>query len=142
MNTSASLNVLGLYLSARHDRSGKKDKSEIQCYKCQEMGHYAPECKKSKIEKALITKGRDWADTSDSDEEVNYALMASIEPEDSELKVPSSTLAYNIDDISELRIYLKALHVSYRDRSINVQLLHRKRGLGFYHQYDFYMKPN
>ncbi|KAK1401428.1 hypothetical protein POM88_001033 [Heracleum sosnowskyi] len=43
------------------------------------MGHYAPECKKGKSEKALITKGKDWADTSDSDEDVSYALMATVE---------------------------------------------------------------
>ncbi|MGI4673525.1 hypothetical protein ACR2XN_29100, partial [Klebsiella pneumoniae] len=72
-----------------------------------------------KTETALFTKGRDWADTSDSDEDVNYALMASHvnESENSELKVPPTTYAYNTDNISELRIYLKALHISYRDRS-------------------------
>ncbi|KAK1360189.1 hypothetical protein POM88_044663 [Heracleum sosnowskyi] len=43
------------------------------------MGHYAPECKKGKSEKALITKGEDWADTSDSDEDVSYTLMATVE---------------------------------------------------------------
>ena len=84
------------------------------------MGHYAPECKKRKTEIALFTKGRDWADTSDSDEEVNYALMASVENESeaSDLKVPLTTYAYNIDNISELRIYLKNLHVSYRDQTL------------------------
>lgn len=101
-------------------KSGKKDKSEIQCYKCKEMGHYAPECKKGKTEKALITKGRDWADTSDSDEEVNYALMATFEneSESSENKVPLTTHAYNTDNISELRIYLKSIHISYRDQTL------------------------
>ncbi|KAK1379814.1 hypothetical protein POM88_026558 [Heracleum sosnowskyi] len=101
----------------RDTKSGKKDKSEIQCYKCKEMGHYAPECKKGKSEKALITKGRDWADTSDSDEGVNYALMATVEDE-SENKVPLTTYAYDIDNISELRIYLKSIHVSYRDQTL------------------------
>ncbi|KAK1384661.1 hypothetical protein POM88_022396 [Heracleum sosnowskyi] len=101
-------------------KSGKKDKSEIQCYKCKEMGHYAPECKKGKSEKALITKGKDWADTSDSDEGVNYALMATIkdEAESSENKVPLTTYAYDTDNISELRIYLKSIHVSYRDQTL------------------------
>ena len=81
----------------KYAKSGKKDKSEIQCYKCKEMGHYAPECKKSKTEKALFTKGRDWADTSDSDEDVNYALMATAQSdsENSENKVPLSTYVYN-----------------------------------------------
>lgn len=44
------------------------------------MGHYSTECKKAKstkgICKALITKKTDLANTSDSDEEANYALMA------------------------------------------------------------------
>ncbi|KAK1388711.1 hypothetical protein POM88_016889 [Heracleum sosnowskyi] len=107
--------------SDRRDiKSGKKDKSEIQCYKCKEMGHYAPECKKGKSEKALITKGKDWADTSDSDEDVNYALMATVqgESDSSENKVPLTTYAYDIDNISELRIYLKSIHVSYRDQTL------------------------
>ncbi|KAK1396498.1 hypothetical protein POM88_006361 [Heracleum sosnowskyi] len=104
----------------RDSKSGKKDKSEIQCYKCKEMGHYAPECKKGKTEKALISKGKDWADTSDSDEGVNYALMATgrDEADSSENKEPLTTYAYDIDDISELRIYLKSIHVSYRDQTL------------------------
>ncbi|KAK1356144.1 hypothetical protein POM88_049400 [Heracleum sosnowskyi] len=107
--------------SERRDiKPGKKDKSEIQCYKCKEMGHYALECKKGKSEKALITKGRDWADTSDSDEDVNYALMATVKDESDsyENKVPLTTYAYDIDNISELRIYLKSIHVSYRDQTL------------------------
>jgi hypothetical protein len=104
----------------RKTKSGKKDKSEIQCYKCKEMGHYAPECKKGKTEKALISKGKDWADTSDSDDGENYALMATVkdEAESSENKVPLTMYAYDTDDISELRIYLKNIHVSYRDQTL------------------------
>ena len=84
------------------------------------MGHYAPECKKGKSEKALISKGKDWADTSDSDDGVNYALMATVkdEAESSENKVPLTTYAYDTDNISELRIYLKNIHVSYRDQTL------------------------
>ncbi|KAK1355750.1 hypothetical protein POM88_049006 [Heracleum sosnowskyi] len=104
----------------RETKSGKKDKSEIQCYKCKEMGHYAPECKKGKSETALISKGKDWADTSDSDDGVNYALMATVkdETESSENKVPLTTYAYDTDNISELRVYLKSVHVSYRDQTL------------------------
>ncbi|KAK1403290.1 hypothetical protein POM88_002895 [Heracleum sosnowskyi] len=104
----------------RETKSGKKDKSEIQCYKCKEMGHYAPECKKGKSEKALISKGKDWADTSDSDDGENYALMATVrdETESSENKVPLTTYAYDTDNISELRVYLKSVHVSYRDQTL------------------------
>ncbi|KAK1401340.1 hypothetical protein POM88_000945 [Heracleum sosnowskyi] len=104
----------------RETKSGKKDISEIQCYKCKEMGHYAPECKKGKSEKALISKGKDWADTSDSDDGENYALMATVrdETESSENKVPLTTYAYDTDNISELRVYLKSVHVSYRDQTL------------------------
>ncbi|KAK1379199.1 hypothetical protein POM88_025943 [Heracleum sosnowskyi] len=104
----------------RETKSGRKDKSEIQCYKCKEMGHYAPECKKSKSEKALISKGKDWADTSDSDDGVNYSLMATVkdETESSGNKVPLTTYAYDTDNISELRVYLKSVHVSYRDQTL------------------------
>ncbi|KAK1360616.1 hypothetical protein POM88_045090 [Heracleum sosnowskyi] len=84
------------------------------------MGHYAPECKKGKTGKALISKGKDWADTSDSDEDVSYALMATVEDESetSENKVPLTTYTYDTDNISELRIYLKSIHVSYRDQTL------------------------
>ncbi|KAK1403934.1 hypothetical protein POM88_003539 [Heracleum sosnowskyi] len=104
----------------RETKSGKKDKSEIQCYRCKEMGHYAPECKKGKSVKALISKGKDWADTSDSDDGENYALMANVrdETESSENKVPLTTYAYDTDNISELRVYLKSVHVSYRDQTL------------------------
>ncbi|KAK1399122.1 hypothetical protein POM88_008985 [Heracleum sosnowskyi] len=121
----------------KYTKSGKKDKSEIQFYKCKEMGHYAPECKKGKSEKALITKGKDWVDTSDSDEGVNYALMATVkdEVESSGNKVPLTTYAYDTDNISELRIYLKSIHVIYRDQTLENERIKSENldtvGLGY-----------
>ncbi|KAK1378425.1 hypothetical protein POM88_025169 [Heracleum sosnowskyi] len=46
--------------------------------------------------------------------------MATVEDESetSENKVPLTTYAYDIDNISELRIYLKSIHVSYRDQTL------------------------
>ncbi|XP_017249896.1 uncharacterized protein LOC108220596 [Daucus carota subsp. sativus] len=78
----------------KDSKSGKLDRSKVKCNNCGEMGHFAPECKKGKTEKALISKGRNWADTSDSEEEeVNYALMATTneEPGTSEPKIPHTT---------------------------------------------------
>lgn len=124
---------------AKDSKTEKFDKSKIKCYGCGEMGHFTKECKKGKSEKALISQGKDWADSSDSDEETIYALMALAdnESESSENKVPLTKYAYDIDNISELRIYLKSLHVSYRDQTLenerikseNLALINRNKVL-------------
>lgn len=86
------------------------------------IGHFATECKNSTDgrSQALITKKTDWADSPDSDGEVNYALMANIDSDfvPSDTKVPYTTITFDIDDISELRIFLKCLHVSCRDQTL------------------------
>ncbi|KAL8098097.1 hypothetical protein AgCh_031022 [Apium graveolens] len=55
-----------------------------------------------------------------SDDGINYALMenADTEADNAKLKVPRTTLAFDTDDICELRLILKSLHVSYRDQTL------------------------
>ena len=43
---------------AQGSREGRKDKSKVKCYNCQDYGHFAWECpKKEKEEKALLAQG-------------------------------------------------------------------------------------
>ncbi|KAL8116161.1 hypothetical protein AgCh_022599 [Apium graveolens] len=74
------------------------------------------DCRKPRAEKkqALISKKKNWDDTSESDDEVNYALMANADTEvgNAKLKLPQTILAFDTDDIYELRLFLKSLHES------------------------------
>ncbi|KAL8105243.1 hypothetical protein AgCh_029148 [Apium graveolens] len=71
-------------------KSDRGDNSNVKCYNCGERGHISPDCKKGKSDKGktLVTKKKSWTDTSDSEHEVNYALMANSDsnPETAELK--------------------------------------------------------
>ena len=67
--------------------------------------------KKDKSDKGqlLITKKKDWIDTSNFDKEVNYVLMTNIESssEAYDIKLSHSTLAFDDDNIRELRLFLR-----------------------------------
>ncbi|KAL8111815.1 hypothetical protein AgCh_019494 [Apium graveolens] len=104
-------------------RGGKSDRGDytnVKCYNCGEKGHISPDCKKVKGDKgkALVTKQKSWTDTSDSESEENYALMANADKESAEssseaaeTKVPQTTYAFHTDDINELRRYLKTIRI-------------------------------
>lgn len=111
-------------------KGGKSDRGDnlnVKCYNYGERGHISPKCKKGKSDKgqALITKKKNWADTSDSEEEVNYALMANADSSSgtAELKVPHSTLSFHTDDIFVLRLYLKTMFISFRDHTLENERL-------------------
>ncbi|KAK1379515.1 hypothetical protein POM88_026259 [Heracleum sosnowskyi] len=102
----------------RQDNKGSKfDKSKVRFYKCNGMGHFETECKKAK---ALITSSKDWMDfSSESDTKVvNYALMANTDetavPDE---KVPNTVFDFDTDNASELRRFIKSLHISFRSQT-------------------------
>lgn len=88
---------------------------KVKCYNCYGTKQFVIECKKTKYgedkNKALTTKKKDWADSLDSDDEVNYALMADA----------YSDFAYDTDNISELRLFLKQLHISFKNQILEIE---------------------
>ncbi|KAL8112899.1 hypothetical protein AgCh_020272 [Apium graveolens] len=108
-------------------KSDRGDNSNVKCYNCGERGHISPDCKKGKSDKgkALVTKRKSWTDISDSEDEVNYALMVNVDSNTDtvELKVPQTTFAFNTDDITELRLYFKTMFISFRDQTLKCEIL-------------------
>ncbi|KAL8104510.1 hypothetical protein AgCh_028654 [Apium graveolens] len=103
-------------------RSRKLDRSKERCYNYDGIGHFGADCKKPRAEKkqALISKKRNRDDSSDSNDGVNYALMENtdVEADNVELKEPQTVLTFDTNDIYELKLFLKTLHVSYRDQTL------------------------
>ncbi|KAL8091781.1 hypothetical protein AgCh_034148 [Apium graveolens] len=124
-------------------KSDRGDYSNVKCYNCGEKGHISPDFKKGKGDKgkALVTKKKIWTDTSDSKDEVNYALMANADSssEAVELKVPQTTYAFHTDDITELRSYLKTISISYRDQTLTCDNL-TSENLAFMKRNDYLEK--
>ena len=118
----------------KEGKSSKLDMSKVKCYNCDGMGHFATECKKAKAgqRKALITSSKDWMDSSESEEEeVTYALMANTdEVGKSQEKVTPIFFDFDTDNISELRSFLKSLHISFRNQSLeNARIINEKSEL-------------
>ncbi|KAL8120483.1 hypothetical protein AgCh_017598 [Apium graveolens] len=96
-------------------KGGKYDRGEnsnVKFYNFGERGHIYPDCKKGKSDKGktLVTKKKNWTDTSDSEHEVNYALMANADssPETAELKKERDDALYVRDEVLKLNESLKA----------------------------------
>lgn len=83
-------------------KTGMVDRSTIRCFNCNELGHFATECRrpkqgkknsydsnqKSKSGRAYLAKGKSWDDSDSEDEEVgNLALMAIEDPLESPKQV-------------------------------------------------------
>ncbi|KAL8148754.1 hypothetical protein AgCh_005933 [Apium graveolens] len=92
-------------------KSDRGDNSNIKCYNCGERGHISPDCKKVKGDKGqtLITKKKNWADNSESEEEVNYALMANADSSSdaAELKTERDNVVYVKNELLKQNDYLK-----------------------------------
>ncbi|KAL8134595.1 hypothetical protein AgCh_009571 [Apium graveolens] len=102
----------GRNTNSKESRSGKLDKSKERCYNYDGIGQFAADYKKPRAEKkqVLISKKKNWDDSSESDDTVNYALMENVgtEGDNVELKVPRTTLAFDTDDIYELRLFINS----------------------------------
>ena len=69
--------------SSNEIKGSKVDWSNIKCFNCDKIGHYAQDCRKPRMNggkgKALFTSSEDLMDPSSESEgeDVNYALVAS-----------------------------------------------------------------
>ncbi|TKW70165.1 MAG: hypothetical protein DI543_29215, partial [Bradyrhizobium icense] len=130
-NKESSWKGKGKYTSDNKNgyKTGSVDRSNIRCFNCDELGHFATECmrpKKAKKDKAYleleakyeallkkqqgkayVAEGKSWDDSdNDEDEEVgNYALMAleQVDSSSSKSQVPTlTTIDLNVSQYKEI----------------------------------------
>ncbi|KAL8114183.1 hypothetical protein AgCh_021150 [Apium graveolens] len=108
----------------KDSKAGNLDRTKIKGYNCDEPGHFASECKKTKHNKgkskALITSSKNWIDSSDSEgENTCYARMASLDDHvASEPKVQTPFFSFDTENISELKSIFKSLHGSLKNKTL------------------------
>ncbi|XP_074375402.1 uncharacterized protein LOC141717204 [Apium graveolens] len=91
------------------------------CYNYDEIGHFAPDYRKPKDEKkqAMIIKKKNWDDSSDLEDGVNYAFMANAETEDvtSDLKGNRRNSLVLDNGCSGHMIDYKSLLLEFKERA-------------------------
>lgn len=89
--------------------------------------------------KALIIEGNTWMESSESDEEVDYALMAKSSDSDSKVSLNSDNILYNFnfDNLPEVKLNLYNLHSFFKLQTLenerikaeNLELIKRNEHL-------------
>ena len=62
---------------------------------------------------------KNWLDESDSDEEQSYALKGEFEDASPTAeKVPQNTYSFDTDNMSDLKSFLKSMHINFKSQSL------------------------
>nr|GEV56850.1 retrovirus-related Pol polyprotein from transposon TNT 1-94 [Tanacetum cinerariifolium] len=122
----------------------KKDMSKVKCYNCKNEGHFAKDCKKSKVkdyeyyktkmllvkkdkdEQVLLTEDHAWmGSSSDSDQEINanMVFMAQIEKVISESEASSSSSDDKFAEIDDQEILFDKMSHQLLEFDENMRML-------------------